>query len=79
MYIYLLQDNLVLDTPRVRKQVRRYGNDMTEVVDMEDTQEDIIDLLPSRGKKGWTKLECLKTEKGLLTYGYVHVCCCNAL
>ena len=78
--MYMLQDNLVLDTPRVRKQVRRYGNDMTEVVDMEDTQEDIIDLLPSRGKKGWTKLECLKTEKGLLTYGYVHVrCCCNTL
>ena len=64
-----LQDNLVLDTPRVRKQVRRYGNDSTEIVDMDDGQDDYIDLVPSRGKRGWTKLECLKTEKGLLTNG----------
>lgn len=30
----------------------------------------MVDILPSKGKKGWTKLECLKVEKGLLTYGW---------
>ena len=68
--ILLPQDNLVLDTPRVRRQVRRYGNELLEtIVDMDETQEEIVDVLPSRGRKGWTKLECLKTEKGLCVYG----------
>ena len=30
----------------------------------------MTDILPSRGKYGWTKLECLKVEKGLLVYGW---------
>lgn len=29
-----------------------------------------MDILPSTGKNGWTKLECLKVEKGLLVYGW---------
>jgi hypothetical protein len=29
-----------------------------------------LDILPSSGKLGWTKLECLKVEKGLLVYGW---------
>ncbi len=32
----------------------------------------VVDLLPSRGKQGWTKLECLKVEKGLLTFGWAN-------
>jgi len=27
-------------------------------------------VIPSAGKHGWTKLECLKVEKGLLVYGW---------
>ena len=30
----------------------------------------VVDILPSSGKHGWTKLECLKVEKGLLVYGW---------
>ena len=30
----------------------------------------MTDILPSKGKRGWTKLECLKVEKGLLIYGW---------
>ena len=30
----------------------------------------MLDILPSSGKHGWTKLECLKVEKGLLVYGW---------
>ena len=41
------------------------------IVDMDESQEEIMDILPSRGRKGWTKLECFKTEKALLVYGYV--------
>ena len=61
-----------MDEPRVRKQVRRYGDEMLEtIVDMDESQEEILDILPSRGKKGWTKLECFKIEKALLVYGLV--------
>ena len=38
-------------------------------MDMDESQEEIMDILPSRGRKGWTKLECFKTEKALLVYG----------
>lgn len=30
----------------------------------------VLDILPTTGKLGWTKLECLKVEKGLLVYGW---------
>ena len=64
------QDNLVLDTPRQRRQVRRYGNDHLEgeIVDMIDPREDVI---PSRGRHGWTKIELFKTEKWTLIFGWV--------
>ena len=75
VYVYyssILQDTLVVDEPRVRRQVRRYGDDLLEtIVDMDESQEEIMDILPARGRRGWTKLECFKTEKGLLIYGYV--------
>ncbi|CAI8021600.1 Chromodomain-helicase-DNA-binding protein 7 [Geodia barretti] len=63
------KDNLVLDTPRQRRQVRRYGNDHLEgeIVDMIDPREDVI---PSRGRHGWTKIELFKTEKWTLIFGW---------
>ena len=66
----MIQDNLVLDTPRQRRQVRRYGNDHLEgeIVDMIDPREDV---LPSRGRHGWTKIELFKSEKWILIYGCV--------
>ena len=66
----MAQDNLVLDTPRQRRQVRRYGNDHLEgeIVDMIDPREDV---LPSRGRHGWTKIELFKSEKWILIYGCV--------
>ena len=61
-----------MDEPCVRRQVRRYGDEMLEtIVDMDESQEEILDILPSRGKKGWTKLECFNIEKALLVYGLV--------
>ena len=57
----------MLDTPRQRRQVRRYGNDHMDddVVEFEDLQE----VVPSRGRYGWTKIELFKTEKWMLIYG----------
>ena len=70
-YSSILQDTLVVDEPRVRRQVRRYGDDLLEtIVDMDESQEEIMDIIPARGRRGWTKLECFKTEKGLLINGY---------
>jgi SNF2 family DNA or RNA helicase len=62
------KDTLVMDEPRVRRQVRRYGEEMLETII--DSMDHIEDILPSRGRKGWTKLECFKTEKALLIYGW---------
>lgn len=40
------QDSLVLDTPRLRRQVRRYGNDgFEEIVEMSDVIDDVSKLL----------------------------------
>ena len=59
-----------MDEPRIRRQVRRYGEELLEtIVDMDESQDEIMDILPSRGRRGWTKLECFKTEKALLIYG----------
>ena len=50
--------------------MRRYGNEnVDEVVDMSETVEEVLDLLPSHGKQGWSRIECFKVEKGLLMYG----------
>lgn len=60
----------MIDTPRQRRQVRRYGNEsLEEIVDMTETIEEVMDILPSRGRWGWTRLECFKVEKWLLTFG----------
>ena len=65
-----MQDSLVIDTPRQRRQVRRYGNEnLEEIVDMSEVMDEMMDILPARGRRGWTKLECIKTEKAMLIYG----------
>ena len=65
-----IQDSLVIDTPRQRRQVRRYGNEnLEEIVDMSEVMDEVMDILPARGRRGWTKLECIKTEKAMLIYG----------
>ena len=68
-YVHI-QDSLVIDTPRQRRQVRRYGNEnLEEIVDMSEVMDEVMDILPARGRRGWTKLECIKTEKAMLIYG----------
>ena len=38
----MIQDSLVLDTPRQRRQVRRYGNDsLEEIVDMTEALDEV--------------------------------------
>ena len=60
----------MIDTPRQRRQVRRYGNEnLEEIVDMSEVMDEVMDILPARGRRGWTKLECIKTEKAMLIYG----------
>ena len=62
------QDNLILDQPRQRRQTRRFGNDSALADDVEE--EEVMELVPARGKKGWTKLELQKVERYLLIYGW---------
>lgn len=38
----IFQDSLVLDTPRLRRQVRRYGNDsIEEIVEMNEAIDEV--------------------------------------
>jgi hypothetical protein len=62
------KDNLIIDQPRQRRQTRRFGNDSALVEEVEE--EEAVDLVPARGKKGWTKLELQKVERYLLIYGW---------
>ena len=43
---------------------------MEEIVDMSEALEEVLDMVPSRGRHSWTKLECLRVEKGLLVHGW---------
>ncbi|XP_033117287.1 chromodomain-helicase-DNA-binding protein 8-like [Anneissia japonica] len=72
----------IIDTPRQRKQTRRFGEneDMVEFTSSESENEDQVQPTkatrtrrqhqPSIAQTGWTRLECFRVEKGLLTFGW---------
>ena len=66
--VCIAQDNLIIDQPRQRRQTRRFGNNPSFV---EETEEvDTMELVPAKGKRGWTKLELQKVERYLLIFGW---------
>lgn len=66
------KEDKIIMAPRQRKQTRRYGgNDMTE---LSSSDEEVAPKEEKPSKKqlqsGWTRLECFRVEKGLLTFGW---------
>ncbi|XP_071959040.1 chromodomain-helicase-DNA-binding protein 8-like [Antedon mediterranea] len=74
----------IIDTPRQRKQTRRFGEneDMVEFTSSDSENEDQNQPQPVKATRtrrqhqptiaqtGWTRLECFRVEKGLLTFGW---------
>lgn len=68
----LLQNTLVIDTPRIRKQTRHFSNkddDMVEFSDLESDDEDRPRARRQDRKNGYGRTDCFRVEKHLLVYG----------
>uniref|UniRef100_A0A4W4F105 DNA helicase n=1 Tax=Electrophorus electricus TaxID=8005 RepID=A0A4W4F105_ELEEL len=71
------RNNLVIDTPRVRKQTRHYSSmkedEMLEYSELESDSEDKPVQKPRRPQdrtQGYPRSECFRVEKNLLVYGW---------
>lgn len=74
------QNNLVIDTPRVRKQTRHYSSmkedELVEYSELESDSEDKPIQKPRRPQdrtQGYPRSECFRVEKNLLVYGWVQL------
>uniref|UniRef100_A0A8C2DC86 Chromodomain helicase DNA binding protein 7 n=1 Tax=Cyprinus carpio TaxID=7962 RepID=A0A8C2DC86_CYPCA len=70
------RNNLVIDTPRVRKQTRHYSSmkedELMEYSELESDSEDKPIQKPRRPQdrtQGYPRSECFRVEKNLLVYG----------
>uniref|UniRef100_F6VM65 Chromodomain-helicase-DNA-binding protein 7 n=1 Tax=Callithrix jacchus TaxID=9483 RepID=F6VM65_CALJA len=70
------RNNLVIDTPRVRKQTRLYSavkeDELMEFSDLESDSEEKPCAKPRRPQdksQGYARSECFRVEKNLLVYG----------
>ncbi|XP_075405819.1 chromodomain-helicase-DNA-binding protein 7 isoform X2 [Tenrec ecaudatus] len=71
------RNNLVIDTPRVRKQTRLYSavkeDELMEFSDLESDSEEKPCTKPRRPQdksQGYARSECFRVEKSLLVYGW---------
>ncbi|KAM9626528.1 chromodomain-helicase-DNA-binding protein 7 isoform 5-T6 [Trichechus inunguis] len=71
------RNNLVIDTPRVRKQTRLYSavkeDELMEFSDLESDSEEKPCTKPRRlqdKSQGYARSECFRVEKNLLVYGW---------
>ncbi|XP_041103529.1 chromodomain-helicase-DNA-binding protein 7-like isoform X1 [Polyodon spathula] len=71
------RNNLVIDTPRIRKQTRHFSSikeeDMMEFSELESDSEEKPSLKPRRPQdksQGYPRTECFRVEKNLLVYGW---------
>uniref|UniRef100_A0A8C9TXH8 Chromodomain helicase DNA binding protein 7 n=1 Tax=Scleropages formosus TaxID=113540 RepID=A0A8C9TXH8_SCLFO len=72
-----MDNNLVIDTPRVRKQTRHYSSvkedEMMEFSELESDSDDRPVPKPRRPldkSQGYPRSECFRVEKNLLVYGW---------
>uniref|UniRef100_A0A8C4PW23 Chromodomain helicase DNA binding protein 7 n=1 Tax=Equus asinus TaxID=9793 RepID=A0A8C4PW23_EQUAS len=72
-----IDNNLVIDTPRVRKQTRLYSavkeDELMEFSDLESDSEEKPCTKPRRPQdrsQGYARSECFRVEKNLLVYGW---------
>jgi len=70
----ILQNSLVIDTPRIRKQTRPFSatkDELAELSEVESEGDDKPKLRrPYDRSNGYGRTECFRVEKNLLVYGY---------
>ncbi|XP_051785343.1 chromodomain-helicase-DNA-binding protein 7 isoform X2 [Erpetoichthys calabaricus] len=71
------RNNLVIDTPRIRKQTRHFSSvkedELMEFSELESDSEDKPNPKPRRPQdksQGYPRSECFRVEKNLLVYGW---------
>nr|XP_015209125.1 PREDICTED: chromodomain-helicase-DNA-binding protein 7 isoform X1 [Lepisosteus oculatus]XP_015209126.1 PREDICTED: chromodomain-helicase-DNA-binding protein 7 isoform X1 [Lepisosteus oculatus]XP_015209127.1 PREDICTED: chromodomain-helicase-DNA-binding protein 7 isoform X1 [Lepisosteus oculatus] len=71
------RNNLVIDTPRIRKQTRHYSSvkeeEMMEFSELESDSEEKPNVKlrrPQDKSQGYPRSECFRVEKNLLVYGW---------
>ncbi|XP_026548078.1 chromodomain-helicase-DNA-binding protein 7 [Notechis scutatus] len=71
------RNNLVIDTPRIRKQTRLYSavkeDELMEFSDLESDSEEKPSIKlrrPQDKSQGYARSECFRVEKNLLVYGW---------
>lgn len=73
MFVTFLQNSLVIDTPRIRKQTRPFSatkDELAELSDIESEGDDKPKLRrPCDRSNGYGRTECFRVEKNLLVYG----------
>lgn len=87
----VLQESLVIDTPRVRKQTRHYNSfeddELMEFSELDSDSEEKPCRTRRLGERSrrYLRAECFRVEKNLLIFGYreLHksltfdlICCC---
>lgn len=83
IFLICLQNTLVIDTPRVRKQTRHYSSvkedEMLEFSELESDEDEPSKpsskpRRPQEKAQGYPRSECFRVEKNLLVYGSVACC-----
>lgn len=73
-FICLLQNSLVIDTPRVRKQTRPFSATKDELAELSEGESDGDETKPKFRRNNerlnsYGRTECFRVEKNLLVYG----------
>lgn len=74
LFICLLQNSLVIDTPRVRKQTRPFSATKDELAELSEGESDGDETKPKFRRNNerlnsYGRTECFRVEKNLLVYG----------
>lgn len=82
--ILLIQNSLVIDTPRVRKQTRPFSATKDELAELSEGESDNDETKPKL-RRNYDRLncygrtECFRVEKNLLVYGWDYSDCLNRI
>lgn len=73
-FIPSLQNSLVIDTPRVRKQTRPFSATKDELAELSEGDSDADETKPKLRRNydrlnSYGRTECFRVEKNLLVYG----------
>lgn len=73
MFYVHLQNSLVIDTPRIRKQTRPFSATKDELAELSEAESEGDDKpklrRPYDRLNGYGRTECFRVEKNLLVYG----------